>query len=165
MATIRLKRYRILIIYIEASFIKSSEMSTLVMVLSGFSGGMGSILGKLALSPEIFVMKAISNFICKDALDLEFSCPTVMIILQVSSFAGMFYCNILMLSYFLKALETRGSLPVTVVCSAVNFVVTGLLGGMILGEEINFRWCIGASFIMIGIVFIMFSQGGQKVHK
>lgn len=126
---------------------------------------MGSILGKLALSPDLFVMKAISSFICKDALDLEFTCPTVTTILQVAAFGGMFYCNVIMLSYFLKALETRGSLPVTVVCSAVNFVVTGALGGLILGEEVNFRWCLGASFIMIGIVFIMFSQGGQKVHK
>lgn len=143
----------------------SAIMSTFVMVLSGFSGGMGSIFGKLALSPEIFIMKAISTFICKDALDLEFTCPTVSIILQVTAFAGMFYCNIVMLSYFLKALETRGSLPVTVVCSAVNFIVTGALGGLILGEEVNLRWCLGATFIMVGIVFIMFSQGGQKVRK
>lgn len=140
-------------------------MSTFVMVISGFSGGMGSIFGKLALSPDMNIMKIIASFICKDALDLEFSCPTVTIILQVLAFLGMFYCNIVMLSYFLKALESRGSLPVTVICSAVNFVTTGIFGGIILGEEISFRWCIGASFIMIGIVFIMYSQGGQKVHK
>ncbi len=72
-----------------------------------------------------------------------------------------------MLSNFLRALETRASLPVTVVCSAVNFLITGLLGNVILGEEVNPVWCGGASLIMIGIFFILFSQGGpkDKVHR
>jgi drug/metabolite transporter (DMT)-like permease len=74
----------------------------------------------------------------------------------------MLYFNVLMVANFLKALESKGSLVVTVVCSAINFLVTGLLGNLILGEEVNITWCLGASLIIVGILLILFSQGGHK---
>ena len=135
------------------------------MVLSGFSGGIASILGKIALSPETPIMTASAQFICIELFGVETICSGTKIILQIVLIFVMLYFNVIMLSNFLRALETRGSLPVTVVCSAVNFLITGILSSILLGEKVNLMWCLGACLIMCGIFFIMLSQGGHKQHQ
>lgn len=74
----------------------------------------------------------------------------------------MFYTNALTFTYFMKSLETRGSLTVTVVSSSTNFLITGALSGLILGEEITWRWCLGAGVIAVGVCLIALGQTGSK---
>ena len=142
-------------------------MSMMTMVISGIAGGFSSILGKVALSSDSYYVEATSQLICSNSLitiDLTSYCWLTALISKFLFFILMLYCNVIMLSYFLNALETRGSLPVTVVCSAVNFLVTGLLGNVILGENVNIIWCGGAGLIISGIVCILYSQGAPKFH-
>ena len=142
-------------------------MSMMTMVISGIAGGFSSILGKIALSSDSYYVEATSQLICSNSLitiDLTSYCWLTALISKFLFFILMLYCNVIMLSYFLNALETRGSLPVTVVCSAVNFLVTGLLGNVILGENVNIIWCGGAGLIISGIVCILYSQGAPKFH-
>ena len=141
----------------------------MTMVISGISGGFSSILGKIALSSDSYYVEATSQLICSNSfftstIDLTSYCWLTALISKFLFFILMLYCNVIMLSYFLNALETRGSLPVTVVCSAVNFLVTGLLGNVILGENVNIIWCGGAGLIISGIVCILYSQGSPKFH-
>ena len=139
----------------------------MTMVISGIAGGFSSILGKIALSSDSYYVEATSQLICSNSLltiDLTSYCWLTAIMSKFLFFLSMLYCNAIMLSYFLNALETRGSLPVTVVCSAVNFLVTGLLGNVILGENVNIIWCGGAGLIISGIVCILYSQGSPKFH-
>ena len=139
----------------------------MTMVISGIAGGFSSILGKIALSSDSYYVEATSQLICSNSLitiDLTSYCWLTALISKFLFFILMLYCNVIMLSYFLNALETRGSLPVTVVCSAVNFLVTGLLGNVILGENVNIIWCGGAGLIISGIVCILYSQGAPKFH-
>lgn len=83
----------------------------------------------------------------------------------MASFFLMFYANALALSLFLRALESKGSLVVTVVSSATNFLVTGLLSGVLLGENVGLNWCLGAVIIGLGVYLIASSQGGSKKDR
>ncbi len=80
-------------------------------------------------------------------------------------FPLMLACNGLMLSNFLKALERDSSVMVTVVSSAINFLLTGLLSGFVLEEPLGLRWLAGALLIVAGIFLIAFSQGdgGRRI--
>jgi drug/metabolite transporter (DMT)-like permease len=44
----------------------------------------------------------------------------------------------------------------------VNFVSTGILGFVILNENINIRWCGGAAIIMLGVYFVLKSTKPEK---
>ena len=70
----------------------------------------------------------------------------------------MIVCNTLQLINFMKALEKKGSLPVTVISSAVSFLLTGLLGLILLGEKLSIMWFLGLALIGVGMVFIAYSQ-------
>jgi hypothetical protein len=142
----------------------------LLVFLCGIFGAMASILGKISLSETSIVTAAVGSacirsstilnvwptvatLLGKDLLDqygLEviFSCSTLAQTSRLVVFVLMVYCNALMLSYFLRALRDRSSLAVTVVSSATNFLITGLLGGLILGEDVNGVWYIGARYFL-----------------
>lgn len=138
-----------------------------VMFISGLSGGLSSILGKIALTPNSDFVKLTTDFVSSYLFQGTVIYSHVAFLVQVVFFSSMLYLNAIGLSTFLRALETRGSLPVTVVCSAVNFLVTGTFGAILLGEKVNQSWCLGAGLIMAGITFIMFSQGPtrDKAHR
>ena len=129
------------------------------MIIAGVSGALSGIFLKLALSSDTYVIVTSTEYLGylfqfdrKNQLFISW-------ILRAVCFAITLYSNAMMLTHFLKSLELRGSLPVTVVCFAVNFVVTGILGNFILNEELNSVWCIGALFIIVGLFFVLFSQG------
>ena len=58
------------------------------------------------------------------------------------------------MSSFLKAMSCKGSLHVTVISSSVSFLLTGILGSIVLGEKINAKWFFGALLIALGVACI-----------
>lgn len=131
------------------------------MLIAGLSGAAASILGKICLSEYPLIDKSPALLCANIKWCLDF--PIIVVVgIRGLIFFLMLACNGLMLSHFLKALETRGTLPVTVVCSAVNFVVTGILSSLVLGEQINARWWFGALLIIAGIILVLISQGDTK---
>lgn len=85
------------------------------MVISGLGGAAASVLGKMACSPDNFVIQYTSHYICTALLINDQDCWPVRYLIQGVCALLMLYANALMLSNFLKSLESRGSLPVTVV--------------------------------------------------
>ena len=78
--------------------------------------------------------------------------------IKIVTIICMIVCNTLQLINFMKALEKKGSLPVTVISSAVSFLLTGLLGLILLGEKLSIMWILGLALIGVGMVFIAYSQ-------
>mmetsp|Transcript_21333 Transcript_21333/g.19408 ORF Transcript_21333/g.19408 Transcript_21333/m.19408 type:complete len:140 (+) Transcript_21333:46-465(+) len=133
------------------------------VVLSGLFGALTSILGKISLSESTPVIDYIQYY-CEISILItnRIYCINISFAIRLICFILMIYFNMLTFTFFLKALETRGSLPVTVISSATNFLVTGILSGILLGENINQQWYLGAFIIVFGVCLIALSQGNGK---
>mmetsp|Transcript_15996 Transcript_15996/g.20042 ORF Transcript_15996/g.20042 Transcript_15996/m.20042 type:complete len:83 (-) Transcript_15996:238-486(-) len=66
----------------------------------------------------------------------------------------MLLSNAFMISFFLKAMHTSGSLVATVMSSASNFLMSGILGRLIFKERISRVWWLGAVCIYGGIILL-----------
>lgn len=117
--------------------------------LTGVYSALASIFGKLSLTDDVLV--AHSNAFCSSSLSFKDHCHLILLSLRGTSLIGMLACNILMLSTFLKAMACKGSLHVTVISSSVSFLLTGILGSLVLGEKINLKWFSGALLIALGV--------------
>lgn len=133
------------------------------ILLSGIFGALSSLLGKITMSPTTPVVDYLL-YLCELQLPFiaESYCWYISYSVRFSCFLLMFYTNALTFAYFFKSLETRGSLAVTVVSSATNFLTTGLLSGVILGERITQKWILGSLIIACGVFLISLSQGESK---
>jgi uncharacterized membrane protein len=131
--------------------------------LTGVYSALASIFGKLSLSSsddDILVAQSIA--FCNSSINLKNHCTLILSSLRITSLIGMLACNIFMLSSFLKALSCKGSLHVTVISSSVSFLLTGILGSIVLGEKINLKWFIGALLIALGVSCIASCSGSDK---
>ena len=146
---------------IETAVLINKTKKMIDVVKSGLSGAVASIFGKLSLSATTPVAEFIKYYcnLYVGGPD-EAYCWNIVYAMRLASFLLMFWFNAVALGLFLKALEKKGSLPVTVVSSAVNFLVTGLLSGLLLGEQVNGKWCFGALLIAGGVFLIAIGQGG-----
>ena len=136
----------------------------LSIIVSGLCGALASISGKVSFSATTPFILYLNSF-CEQYLSpfsLESYCWNVSYAVRLVAFFFMFYANAMALSTFLKALESKSSLTVTVVSSATNFLTTGLLSGLLLGEEVGKMWFLGALVIALGVFLIAMSQGGVK---
>lgn len=135
------------------------------IIAAGLSGAVASILGKISLSSDFPPLQQFSFMTCR-GWNTSWNCAFVVsLAARIVIFALMLTSNGYMLSRFLKALETKGTLPVTVVCSAVNFILTGVLSYFVLNERINSQWISGATLIVVGICFILISQGSLSQKR
>jgi hypothetical protein len=154
------------------------------VIISGLCGAVGSVSGKIAFSSTPLVEYLIYH--CEIGFpDLTNAhCVNLSYIFRLCCFGLMFYGNILMFSFFMKGLETRGSLPVTVVSSGTNFLTTGnsgtllssytacytailftgIVSGLVLGEKVNARWYAGAFIIAFGVCLIALSQYSKRTE-
>jgi drug/metabolite transporter (DMT)-like permease len=133
------------------------------IVKSGLAGAVASIFGKMSLSDKTPATEFMRYYCEVYFFYGETSrCWNMVYFVRLASFLLMFFFNAMALSKFLKALEKRGSVFVTVVSSATNFLVTGLLSGLLLGEQINAKWCFGAFLIAGGVFLIAIGQGGMS---
>lgn len=57
----------------------------------------------------------------------------------------------------------QASLPVTVVSSSVNFLLSGVMGCVLFNEKITMDWFLGATLIVIGVLLIISSQKVSSV--
>mmetsp|Transcript_22069 Transcript_22069/g.22256 ORF Transcript_22069/g.22256 Transcript_22069/m.22256 type:complete len:141 (-) Transcript_22069:578-1000(-) len=127
-------------------------------VLSGLFASCASLIGKLALSPDSYVISALFDICTRSISHEEALCLKVCLAGRMVSLGGMFLCNAVMLSYFLQALECGNSLPVTVLNSAVSFLITGCFGVFLLAEPVNSTWLLGVALIILGVLCIGYSQ-------
>jgi len=145
--------------------------------LAGLFAATASIFGKLALvdisekttaalrrpNLSFWLEDVLTAVSCSDPSDFNEAwnwCALLVATFRIACFATMVILNILQLSSFLKALERKGSLVVTVVSSSINFIVTGILGSVVLNENVSPKWLLGATFIAVGVGLVAFSQAG-----
>ncbi len=98
------------------------------------------------------------NDMCLNTKYISNHCFLLFGTIKIITIVCMIVCNTLQLINFMKALEKKGSLPVTVISSAVSFLLTGLLGLVLLGEKLSLMWFLGLVLIGIGMIFIAYSQ-------
>lgn len=124
------------------------------VVFCGAFGSVASIVGKIALSDN-WLVNTLRTYLCDNTV---VSCYIIEWPIRAIIFALMFSCNALMISNFLKALEKNGSLQVTVMSSSINFVLTGLLGTLVMNETVSLMWYVGALMVSVGIYLVSLSQ-------
>jgi drug/metabolite transporter (DMT)-like permease len=118
-------------------------------IICGLYGASAAIFGKIALSQNWII--DFFDEKCEKFNDSKFICTSF---IRTVVFCLMLCLNTMMIATFLKALEKNSSLAVTVVSSSVNFILSGLLGGIFLQENIGLKWFIGASLVISGIFLI-----------
>ncbi len=74
--------------------------------------------------------------------------------LRAACVAGMLGCNAAMTSCYVLALQSSGSVPATVISTAVNFVVTGVAGRALFREALSLRWWAGAGLTLMGVILV-----------
>ena len=137
----------------------SPDQIAMESILSGLFGSLGSIAGKLALSSDSPISTVCVNELGKTLLDIpQGYCTMITITFRALLFFAMLGCNGLMLSYFLMALEKRGTLIVVIISSTCNVLTSGLLGLVVFHETVKSSWYFGACLMLGGVCLVAFSQ-------
>jgi multidrug transporter EmrE-like cation transporter len=86
-------------------------------------------------------------------------------LLKYTFFICFALSNIFMWFFHSKAMQASDStIKAVVLNTGTNFVVTGLLGWLIFGEQQSFLWVIGISCIIAGISLIASDKSQQKLE-
>lgn len=89
--------------------------------------------------------------------------PIIVLWIIRAVFAGlMLSLNGAMISLYVRALSTAGTLVGTVTNTAVNVLASSLLGQVIFGERVGSLWLMGAFITIIGIAFIQKALESDK---
>lgn len=79
----------------------------------------------------------------------------------------MLISNAMVWRYFVKGLHSNDSstLVPTVVSTAANFIISGILGKLVFSESTNLLWCIGAGLVLLGLYCIISEDEHDKDKK
>jgi uncharacterized membrane protein len=148
-------------------------MATVIImsITAGVLGALGALIGKLSLSADSPFIKHITE-ICREYYNwnlintiiestIEIKCNySLPYFFRVLGFSLMIYCNALMLTLFLKALEKGSTIEVVVLNSAANFITTGIFGKLVFREIVTTKWILGLILISLGMTLV--SIAGQE---
>lgn len=81
--------------------------------------------------------------------------------LRLLCYAAMAALNGVMLAHLTRAMATHGTLRATTLNSTISFVLSGVLGAVLFGEELTARWSAGMAVGMAGLALF---QTGQSQH-
>uniref|UniRef100_A0A1A9WCU2 EamA domain-containing protein n=1 Tax=Glossina brevipalpis TaxID=37001 RepID=A0A1A9WCU2_9MUSC len=119
--------------------------------LAGFYAAGGSFFGKM---PSILTKQNIFRIRLPVVREI-YSCYCEFGLFHCVPFLLMILCNLLNWRYFIKALQiSEQTLFTTVLTTATNYVVSFILGAFIYREPITFLSILGASLILIGLLFL-----------
>jgi uncharacterized membrane protein len=129
-------------------------------VVCGAFGALASIVAKLALSDHP-TFRSITS-ICEAIVTTRHVtlCSAAVASTRVILFMTMVLLNGLMVTYFLKAMRNNASVVVAVVSTSINFLLTGVLGFIILNEKVGAQWLMGSVLISVGLCFVSIGQHG-----
>jgi drug/metabolite transporter (DMT)-like permease len=141
-----------------------SFQSFATILFFGCLGGMSTVFGKIAFSADNLVAIRLQQE-CGLHLFADDQCALAGYVLRITGFVGIFVCNAIGLSYYLKAMEQNNTIVVVVLSSAANFLITGVLGKLIFGEILSRFWSIGSLLVMGGMCLVALSQGQLSERK
>ncbi len=134
------------------------------IVFFGALGGLSNVFAKVAFSGNNLVVAVFQSH-C-ETYEFEYDpCVYGEYIVRLVGFTGIFACNAIGISYYLKAMEQNNTIVVVVVSSAANFLTTGLLGNFIFGEFLSRSWFFGSLLVMLGMCLVAVSQGQISPRK
>ncbi|KAG7295960.1 hypothetical protein JYU34_021050 [Plutella xylostella] len=102
--------------------------------LSGLCASIGSTLGKLAGTEAV-----VGNSY----------------VIWIGLLLAMVLVNTWGCRYYLRSLDAASNTVIpTVISSAVNYIISGVIGMSLFGEAVSLRWWAGASLITIGLAMV-----------
>ncbi|XP_019870679.1 transmembrane protein 42 [Aethina tumida] len=82
--------------------------------------------------------------------------------LKILFFGLMLLCNAGVWTLFVKALhQNNSSLVATVLSTASNFVLSGVVGFVIFDETTSISWWIGLYIIIVGLLLVLRGDASQ----
>ncbi|XP_070574659.1 transmembrane protein 42-like [Ptychodera flava] len=125
-------------------------------VSAGLCAAMASVCAKLAMASDAVAQLCIASKLKYDILDIVIpDCESIALYLRFLCFAMIFLFNAMMWTLFVKSLrKCSSSLEATLINTATNFFVSGVMGQMLFGETMSLLWWFGASLIVIGLLFV-----------
>jgi drug/metabolite transporter (DMT)-like permease len=125
----------------------------------GIYGALASVLGKIALSENVYT--EILNVTCTTQFSLDApTCTGLVFFVRFIVFGCMLLSNAAMIACFLRSMERNASVTVTVVSSAVNYLASGAAGLFIFSEPVGQHCLAGSLCICLGLCLIGVSQEG-----
>lgn len=74
--------------------------------------------------------------------------------LRLACYGAVVACNVAMWTLYVRSLTRLPSLQATVFNFAVNFLLSGVAGFLVFGEDAQWQWGLGASLIVMGITVL-----------
>ncbi|GIM16356.1 hypothetical protein Vretimale_18966, partial [Volvox reticuliferus] len=102
-------------------------------LLSACAGCCGAVAAVFGKAPGAFALGPAGHVLC---------------------YVMLFTCNAAMMALYLRSLQRLPSLQATVYSNAANIIATGLLGKLLYGEALGFRWLLGVACILLGIALV-----------
>ena len=143
-------------------------------VLAGGAAAMASVFGKLAMNASYITEFFLASAGPKSGIIENESSSThapdaatllmIVKVMQAVCFGMIILCNMAMWSLFVRALDRLpSSLIATAVNTASNFFLSALFGFLLFGEGLPLMWWMGASLILLGLLFM--NQSKQQLDE
>ncbi|OQS01063.1 hypothetical protein ACHHYP_01880 [Achlya hypogyna] len=124
--------------------------------VSGAIAACSGMLGKFSSDGSTSLLGYLQQACAAQVLDTPWlDCGYVATGVRVLFFLAMLVSNAIMLNFFVQGLHETDSLTATITSSAVNFVVTAVLGLAIFHEHLPLQWWVGAAIILLGMALLL----------
>jgi hypothetical protein len=120
------------------------------------------ILGDLMIKHRINLMiyviplqEYIQGILLKlHIIEIDYCQLLIILPIRLLCIIGMIVLNAYMIGSFLKGMKESGTVIGTTLSTASNFFCSAIYGVMIWNEQINTKWCIGFTCVMLGVIML-----------
>ncbi|KAI9587260.1 uncharacterized protein LOC119645289 [Glossina fuscipes] len=122
--------------------------------LAGCYAAGGSFFGKMPSMPSVLTKQSIFDTLLP-IVGEKYSYYCGICLIHFAPFLLMILCNLLNWYYYIKALQiSEQTLFTTVLTTAINYIITFVLGVFVYQEPITSLSILGASIILLGLWFL-----------
>ncbi|KDO27864.1 hypothetical protein SPRG_07137 [Saprolegnia parasitica CBS 223.65] len=134
--------------------------------VSGAIAACSGMLGKFSSDDSTSMLHGVQETCMSMAVEVPWlDCAYVSVGVRVLFFVAMLLSNAVMLNFFVQGLHETDSLTATITSSAINFVVTAVLGLAIFHEHLPLQWWLGASIILLGMGCLLYGDKATTKTK
>lgn len=135
-------------------------------LLAGANAAIAGVVGKVAFDADaVLVRHGLSLVGVSELMASRPAASSVVrrlhgTLLQVvparaAIFALLLFVNASVFRFLARGMDESGSsMRITVVTSAVNFLCSALLGALLFGEPLSWRWVCGSSLMVTGMYLV-----------
>ena len=112
-------------------------------MLAGLNASLASVAGKVAFDRDFLVSAVFGG---------TAPAPAVLLAARGAAVAALLALNALLFRFVALGMSrAEGSVQVTAIVCAVNFLLSGVFGWLLFGEALSLRWALGAVLMVAGI--------------